>query len=112
MKKITQYQCEICGKTYDNERLATECEGRGKEEALITEGSEVKFLNEWLTDRYEYWETHTIQKVVCVGHKFKYELGNKYESSGYYMPKRTIYGNEEFLKFCKVINNENERSVT
>jgi hypothetical protein len=101
LKHIVKYLCEICGKDYDTEQKAIDCESLGKQKPLASKGDIVEYLDEWNGGFGAEWEKYTLYQVDDIGHWIIYKLGSKYKGNVYF-PDREAFGNDEFIKLCRI----------
>lgn len=106
MEEITMYQCEICNEVYFNQDEALECERKGKEVPLVKVGQHVEYEVRVGGGFDPFYVEMRVKNIEDKGHFLVYHLEeydedeNEWYESGYVMSG--IWGNEEFLKLCKI----------
>jgi len=106
-KQFIKYKCEICNEEYLSLLEAERCEGAGREIPCAKVGDSVslKILGE--SEESSYWIDSVLYKTREYGHNVIYELGTVYDDTNQgeikYYPLESIYDNETFGLFCKVI---------
>jgi hypothetical protein len=102
MKQLVKYQCEICKDLFDSPENASLCEVQGIPEILAKVGDRISYRDDWNGGYSTCYDEMDVIEITVNGHYVSYQLGDL--ETGY--PCVSVWGNEEFLDKCKIINLE------
>lgn len=106
-KAVTRYQCEICGKLYDDEVSAVSCEDIGKETPLATVGELVDFRIEMSGGWNDWFVEVRVSDIVDNGHYLIYyfeeydSVTDSWDDNAHYS---NVWGADQFAR--KIVKKE------